>query len=79
MKKKILVLLFILFILYSGFTLLYLIYNNPDVKESVQFMTNTYTHNKKIEQIKNEFTDVIDNTNINDLSISMNSLDINEW
>lgn len=79
MKKKILVLLFILFILYSGFTLLHSIYNNPDVKESVQFMTNTYTHNKKIEQIKNEFTNVIDNTNVNDLSISMNSLDINEW
>lgn len=79
MKKKIFMLLFVLFILFSGFTLFQSIYNNPNVKKSVQYMTNTYTHNKKIEQIKNEFTNIIDNTNVNDLSISMNSLDINEW
>lgn len=79
MKKKILMLLFVLFILFSGFTLLQSICNNSDVKESIQFMTNNYTHNKKVEQIKNEFTDVIDNTNVNDLSISINSLNINEW
>lgn len=79
MKKKILMLLFVLFILFSGFTLLQSICNNSDVKESIQFMTNNYTHNKKVEQIKNEFVDVIDNTNVNDLSISINSLNINEW
>lgn len=79
MKKKIFILLFVLFILFSGFTLLQSICDNSDVKESIQFMTNNYTHNKKVEQIKNEFTNIIDNTNVNDLSISMNSLDINEW
>ena len=79
MKKKMFILLFVLFILFSGFTLLQSICNNSDVKESIQFMTNNYTHNKKVEQIKNEFVDVIDNTNVNDLSISINSLNINEW
>lgn len=79
MKRKMFILLFVLFILFSGFTLLQSICNNSDVKESIQFMTNNYTHNKKVEQIKNEFVDVIDNTNVNDLSISINSLNINEW